>query len=253
MNYDLQKASLTKRLSAWLLDFILLACLVTGFAALFSGLFGYDAYSAELEQAYAHYAEVYGVDFNITTEEFEKLTEEERAQYDAAMEALNEDAGAQKAWSMVVNLSMLITALSILAAYLLLELLVPLLLHNGQTVGKKIFGIALMRTDSVRVTPFMMFVRTVLGKYTLETMVPVLVILMLWCEVMGPVGILVLLALLLLQVGLLFGTRNHSAIHDLIACTVAVDMSSQLMFDSPQSRLEYQMRRNAEEAAKAKY
>ena len=248
MNYDLQKASLTKRLSAWLLDFILLACLVTGFAALFSGLFGYDAYSAELEQAYAHYAEVYGVDFNITTEEFEKLTEEERAQYDAAMEALNEDAGAQKAWSMVVNLSMLITALSILAAYLLLELL-----DNGQTVGKKIFGIALMRTDSVRVTPFMMFVRTVLGKYTLETMVPVLVILMLWFEVMGPVGILVLLALLLLQVGLLFGTRNHSAIHDLIACTVAVDMSSQLMFDSPQSRLEYQMRRNAEEAAKAKY
>lgn len=253
MNYDVQRASMTKRLSAWLLDAILLACLTVGLAAALSGLFGFDHYSDQLDEAYDYYGQAYDVDFNISAEDYEKLTEEDLARYNAAAEALSKDEAVVKAYSMTVNLTMAITALSILFAYLLLELLVPLLLHNGQTVGKKVFGIALMRTDGVRVTPFMMFVRTVLGKYTLETMIPVLIILMLLFQIVGLTGTVVLALILILQVGLMGFTRNHSAIHDFLACTVAVDMESQLMFNSPQDRLEYQKRLKAEEAARAQY
>lgn len=253
MDFDVQRASLTKRLSAWLLDVILLVCLTVGLAALFSSLFGFDRYNAQLDEAYAHYGEVYDVDFNISAEDYEKLTEEDLVRYNAAAEALNKDEKAVKAYSMIINLTMAITALSILFAYALLELAVPLWLRNGQTVGKKVFGIALMRTDGVRVTPFMMFARTVLGKYTLETMIPVLIILMLLFQIIGLTGTIVLVLILILQLGLLFGTRNHSAIHDLLACTVAVDLESQRMFDSPQDRLDYQKRMKAEEASRAKY
>ena len=253
MNYDLQRASMTKRLSAWLLDVILLACLTVGLAAALSFFLGFDEHSARVEQAYEAYGQMYDVDFNISAEEFEKLSEEDLARYNAASEAINRDEGLMKAYSMTVSLSLLITALAILGAYLLLEFAVPMLLRNGQTIGKKVFGIALMRNDGVRITTFMLFVRTVLGKYTLGTMFPVMIGFMILLQVMGLVGVLVLALLLLLQMGLLIFTKNHTAIHDLVACTVAVDMASQLIFNTAQERLDYQKRVNAERAMREQY
>lgn len=253
MYNDIQRASLLKRLSAWLLDAILLACLATGCMAGLSAIFGFDRYNNQLDEAYAHYAQEYDVDFGISNEEYANLTQQELARYDAAFEAMNQDEAMVKAYSMMVNLSMVISSLGILLAFLVLELAIPLWLRNGQTVGKKVFGIALMRNDGVRVTPFMMFARTILGKYTIETMIPVFMILMLLFQILGLTATLVLMAIILLQIGLLFFTRNHTAIHDLLACTVAVDMASQYMFDSPEDRLQYQMRMKAEEAAKADY
>ena len=99
----------------------------------------------------------------------------------------------------------------------------------------------------------MMFVRTVLGKYTLETMIPVLIIIMLLFQMVGLMGTIVIGFILLLQVILLIVTRTNSAIHDMIACTVAVDMASQMIFDSPEALLEYKKRISAELANRAEY
>ena len=52
MIYDIQNAALGKRLSAWLLDFILLVVLITGVAALVSGAMDYDSHSAKLDAIY---------------------------------------------------------------------------------------------------------------------------------------------------------------------------------------------------------
>ena len=156
-------------------------------------------------------------------------------------------------YSMVVNLTLIIASFSILAGYLVLEFIVPLWLGNGQTLGKKIFGIALMRQDGVKITPLMLFARTILGKYTLETMIPVLIVIMLLFQMIGLIGTLIIGLILLLQVILLIATRTNSALHDLLACTVAVDMASQMMFDSPEALLEYQKRISAEKANRAEY
>lgn len=253
MRFDLQKASLGKRLPAWMLDVILLVVLVTAVAALLAFAFGYDGYVQQLQAAYEKYETLYGIDFGLSQEAAAALSEEQAEVYQQAFDAMNEDEEAVHAYSMVLSLALVILSLSILVPYVLLEFLVPLWFKNGQTIGKKIFGIALMRTDGVRVTTFMMFVRTILGKYTLETMVPVLIITMMLFGVVGMEGTLVLAILLFVQLGLLIANRTRSVIHDLFACTVAVDMASQMMFDTPEALLEYQKRIQAEEAANSDY
>lgn len=253
MRFDLQKASLGKRLPAWLLDAILLAVLATAVAALLSFAFGYDSYGAQLQAAYDKYEALYGVDFELSQDAYEKLTEQQIENYQQAYDALNADTEAVHAYNMVLSLTLAIVSLSILLAYVLLEFLVPLWLGNGQTIGKKIFNVALMRTDGVRITPFMLFVRTVLGKYTLETMIPVLILTMLYFGTVGIEGTVVLGLIALMQLVLLFANRTRSVIHDLIACTVAVDNASQMMFDTPEALLDYQKRIHAEEAANSDY
>ena len=253
MNNDLQKASMLKRISAASFDVIVLACLVVILAVGLSALFGYDDYHARMDAAYEKYGQMYNVDVSISWEDYEKLPEEQKLRYEEALAAINEDQEVMRNYSMVINLTLIIASVSILLGYMALEFLVPLWLGNGQTLGKKIFGIALMRTDGVKVTPFMMFVRTVLGKYTLETMIPVLIIIMLLFQPVGLMGIFVIGLILVLQIVLLLATRTNSALHDLLACTVAVDMASQMMFDTPEARLAYLKRRSAEAANKSIY
>lgn len=253
MRFDLQKASLGKRLPAWMLDAILLVILATAVAALLSFAFGYDGHVQKLQAAYEKYEKLYGIDFDLSQDEIAKLSEEQKDVYEQAFEAMNKDSEAIHAYSMVLNLALVMLSLSILIPYVLLEFLVPLWFGNGQTIGKKIFGIALMRTDGVRVTTFMMFVRTILGKYTLETMIPVLIVTMMLFGMVGIVGTIVLALLLFIQLGLLLANRTRSVIHDLFACTVVVDLASQMMFDTPEALLEYQKRIHAEEATDSDY
>lgn len=253
MIFDIQKASLTKRFSAWLLDVILLAVLAVGIGALLSDALGYDGYSEQVDAAYEKYEKQYGVQFDIDYETYTSLTPAEKENYDAAQKALSQDREAVQAYTMVMELTMVILSLGLLGAYLILELAVPLYLKNGQTVGKKVFGIALMRKDSVKVTPLMMFVRTVLGKYTLETMIPVLVIIMLVFNIAGLFSVLLIGLILLAQVILLFANKNHCVIHDLMACTIPVDLSSQMIFESPEALLEYKKQHHADHVTRQDY
>ena len=112
-----------------------------------------------------------------------------------------------------------------------------LLFKNGQTLGKKAFGLAVMRSDAVRLSPLLLLVRTLLGKYTLELMVPVLVIFLFFFGGIGILGPGILCGLALVQVLLLAFTQNHTPLHDLIAHTVVVDYASQMIFDSPEALL----------------
>ena len=72
---------------------------------------------------------------------------------------------------------------------------VTVTLKNGQTIGKKIFGLAVMQTDSVRVKPIAMLIRTLLGKYTIETMAPLLIIFLILFGSLGTVGLIMLAVL----------------------------------------------------------
>ena len=240
--FDLQKASLTKRVSALLLDLILLATLACGFGALLSAALNYDSCTDALNACYEKYEQLYGVDFDITAEEFETLSQEKQLLYQQADEALQSDEDALRAYNMVINLSLVIVSISILLGYLALEFAVPLLFGNGQTVGKKVFGIALMRVDGVRLTTLALFVRTVLGKYAIETMIPVLIIMMMLLGTIGIVGPLVLLAIIALQIILMAVSKTNATIHDQMAATVAVDLSSQMIFDSQEALVAYKQK-----------
>lgn len=253
MIYDLQKASMWKRISAFLFDVILLAIVAVGLSFLLSTIFGYNNQTEKLDEYYKKYEAEYGISFDITLEEYEALSAEQKTQYDLAEKAWSTDADVAYAYTLVLNLTLLITSFSILFAYLLLEFLVPLLFGNGQTLGKKIFGIALMRTNGVKVNAVSMFIRTVLGKYTIETMIPVFIVIMLYFNIVGIVQLAILALIFLLQIVFVVTTRTNSAIHDMLASTVAVDMLSQMIFDSEEALLEYKKKMHAEAAQSSTY
>ncbi len=253
MMFDLQKASVLKRFSAWLLDMILLVVLIAGVAGLISKIVGFDGYADQLQEHYSRYENEYGVVFEITQEEYDALTPEERENYDAAAAALTSDQEATYVYNMLINLTLTIVSLSILFGYLLTEFVVPLFLGNGQTAGKKVFGLALMRTNGVKINGICLFIRTLLGKYTIETMIPVLVVVMLMFGTTGMLGTVVLLGLGIVQIAMMIATRTNSAIHDKLADTVVVDMASQMIFQSEEELLEYKKSVSAEAAAKQAY
>ncbi len=244
--YDFQKANMFKRISAALFDAILLITAAIGFALVLSSALGYDAHIDKLQGHYDAYEERYGIDFDITAEEYRGLDDTVKQKYLDADEAFGEDAEVNKTYGTLFNLTLIIVTFGILLAYLMLEFAVPLLFKNGQTMGKKIFGIGVMRMDGVRVTPMLLFIRTVLGKYTIETMIPVLVAIMIYFNVMGIVGTAVILVLLIIQLVLIIATKAHTPIHDKLAFTVSVDIASQMIFDTPEALLEYKQRVHAE-------
>ena len=249
MIYDLQKASVLKRAAAWLLDIILLVVLACGIGMILSAALNYDQHSQALEACYERYEKEFGIDFDV----YADLTEEEQARFEAANAALQKDTQALKAYNMVVNLSLTIVSLSILLSYLALEFAVPLLFGNGQTMGKKVFGIGLIRVDGVKISTFALFVRTVLGKYTVETMIPVLMAMMIFIGTIGILGPAIVLGLLILQVALIITSPTNSALHDHMAATVAVDLASQMIFATAEDLVEYKKQVHAEQVKNQPY
>ena len=245
--YDLQKASMWKRISAALCDFIALGIVVVGLALLFSAILGYDGQAARLEEISEKYETEYNVDFDIPETDYEKLTDGEKEQYKSAMDAFSKDGDANYTYNLLVNLTFVIITFSVLIAFILLEFLVPLLFGNGQTLGKKVFGVAVMREDSVKLTPVLLFTRAILGKYTVETMIPVLIILMIYWGMIGFLGTVLLFGILILQIVLLASSRERRVLHDRLSHTVAVDYASQMIFESAEARLAYIQRIHAEQ------
>ena len=253
MNPDIQRANTWKRISAAFLDLILLVILITGLALLISEIVDYNSYVSALNDGYTKYEEMYGVEFGLDQDAFDKLSKEEQDRYMEASNALDQDEEVLRAYDMTINLSLAIISASIFLGYLLLEFVVPLLFGNGQTIGKKMFSLALMRTDSVKLSTFALFVRSMLGKCTIETMVPVL---MLMAMVIAPIGMIapaIIFGILAINVGLLVSSRNRACIHDLMAVTVVIDHSSQMIFETADDLTEHKKKLAAEEAQRQEY
>ena len=267
MIYDVQKASVLKRASAFLLDIILIAVLAVGVMALLSVICDYNGhyeiYKNEIQSATDTVVEKYkterGIDLGISQDEYNLLSEEDKAKFDECLQLANEDMKNillasdtyTKESSLVLSLSLMMTSVGIFLAMLILEFVIPVCFKNGQTIGKKVFGIAVMHTNGVRVRPLSMFVRSILGMYVFEIMVPVLIGLMMFFGILNAIiGIVVLVAICILQLGVFIYTRNtsHSFLHDLIAKTVTVDLASQMIFDTEADRIAFEEEAKAKEA-----
>lgn len=253
MILDTQKASMWKRISAFLFDGILLTIAAVLFAWLISVAVNYDQPANRLQESYARYEAEYGVDFDMSMDAYAALTEDELANVNNAYAALSADEEAVYAYNLLMQLTLLITTFGILLAYIVLEFTVPMLFGNGQTLGKKIFGIAVMRTDSVAVNGVVMFIRTVLGKYAIETMIPVYIVIMIYFNSIGLIGAVILLGLLILQIALMAATKTNSAIHDCLATTVTVDLASQMIFKTREDMIAYKEKLHAEKVASSPY
>ncbi len=257
MTVDLQKATLWNRVSAWLLDVILLITLAVGILWGMNSLLNTDRYWNTLNEKNAYYTQQFGLDPEMNQEKFDAMTEEDRAAYlkkvEAADQAINEDEEAVQAYNMCINTTLLTVTISILLSFLILEFAVPLLIGNGQTLGKKVFSLAVVRIDCVRITPLQLLARTLLGKYTVETMIPVFFLIMFFLNTLDMIGAVVLIAIMALQIGLPLINRNHRCLHDLTAGTVVVDMATQRIFETAQDLVDYKTKLHAEQVARQDY
>jgi uncharacterized RDD family membrane protein YckC len=267
MIYDLQKASILKRISAFLLDIILMLIAVTGFAALISHITDIDANINNYSSLVKEYDSQFSVNewnlkvdlsnqsFKIDDKEilFTDLTEEQQEYINNAYNTVEQDERFIYESQMMFNKTLIIVSISLFLAHFLLEFIVPLIFKNGQTVGKKIFSIAVIRVDGVRIDPVVLFTRSILGKYTIETMIPAFLILMHLFNVGTLITLGVLILIPVFEIILVIATKTNSLIHDIISSTVSVDYQSQMIFDSVEAKNEYQLRIHEEEAKNAKY
>ncbi|MBR3437368.1 MAG: RDD family protein [Lachnospiraceae bacterium] len=239
MMTDIQKGGFWKRISAWLFDKILLFILVVGFAALLSLIVDYDGKLNEYRDIQSSIEEKYGVSYGIREEEYNSWDPEKQARYDAMFEELKSNKDWVRDRSLIINLALLIVTFSFLLSYLILEFMIPLLLKNGMTLGKKIFGLGVMKQNGVKVSGPVMFVRSILGKYAIEVMIPVFIIMMMLFG-LGNLFLFILLILIpLVNIVMVAATRNNCFLHDLLAVTVVVDYQSQKIFDNEDEMMAY--------------
>ena len=257
MIYDLQRASMAKRISAFLFDIIIFLTVFVGIALALSAITDYDGNIASLEAIYDKYENEYGIVLSGESEGYDTMTEEEKKDYDdryaAAEKAFQQDSEAIMLSSKLMSATLLILAVGLFVSFLVSDFIVPLILGNGQTLGKKIFGICLMRDDGVKISPVMLFIRAILGKFTIETMVPVFLVMLILVGGAGFIGLAAIVAIYVFDAALIIKTRTNSTIHDMLAYTVVVDKESQLIFESKEAMLEYKNKIHAEETEKKLY
>ena len=263
MIYDLQKASFWKRASAFLFDVVIMMVIVVGIATVMAALLGVDDHMSRIQarQDYyiqsltAEYKQVNGVDIEFNLDMgYEAMSEAQKELYHKLDEALSKDSDVQAAAFLLLNYSLVICLVSTFIAYAVLEFAVPMLLFkNGQTLGKKLFSLGVVRTNCVKASPFVLFVRMLFGKFTIETVLPLFVIIMMYFGIIGILGPVVILGLIVLEVVALCATRANSAIHDLISDTAVVDLSSQMVFESEQALIDYKKKLHEEAVANSPY
>lgn len=275
--FELRKIGIVKRVSAWLLDAILLAVMTTGFMFVISLICNFSQEEQLARQYYSEWedfrkeyigdvAQYYGFTYEENDDGYIIKKNDEFSSIDEVMIKLDaskgEDAETAEAYAKYLTLTptakvnyqyryiytllfMMIT-LGLLLAYLVMEFIIPLFLKNGQTIGKKVFGICLVRPDCVKVTSISLFARTLLGKFAIETMLPILLVFLFLFGGMGMFAVILFAAMLLLNVILFFATSNRTPIHDLFASTVVVDAKLQPIYESEEELI---ARKSAEHRA----
>ena len=254
MSISIQKANFWKRVSAWLVDVVLTIVLSMAFALGTSSILNYEKIYNEYSAIVTEYEKEFGI--TLDQEEYDKLSETDKKAYDAKQQemdvALSKNEKAMSLRSALSSLIFTIVAISLSLSILVAHFIIPLFFKDGKTLGKKVFGLAVIRTNGVKLSTPVLFARSIVGLLAIETLA-----VMLLCT-MGIAGknIIALIAALgvqILQVFVMLKTPHRASIHDLLADTVVVDFASQRIFESQEELLAAIAEEQAKEAAEAPY
>ena len=236
---DLQKAPYAKRMFAFLADFVIAAMLTVGMYLLLANVLDTDGYLNRYNEICAEYEERYGVDYSTDEEAYSKMTDEEKAHYKEAVDAMNADEEANKAITGYFTLTLVILSAGVFGSVILLEFVIPVILKDGRSLGKRLFGLGVMRTGFTRASAPIIFVRNVIGKGVMEFILPALTFISVITGVTGVFGWVLIAVFAAGEVFSLVKLGPGRFLHDVIADTVAVDWGSQMIFESEEQRDEY--------------
>ena len=247
---DLQLAPYMKRFAAFLLDIIVIVIISTGGALLMSYIVDYDSHYEKVQEYVAYYEETYDVKFLSSEEEYEALSDEEKERYDEVDKIIKADKDFTKEYQLIHNLIYIMVIFGALIGVLIPEFVIPLFLKNGQTIGKKAFGLVVIKPNGVRATNVQLLTRALLGKYTIEIMIPVLSIVTFVLGFAGKFGLIWFTLgclIILLNILLVIFTRNHTMVHDSFSYTVVCSKDTQMIFDSEEALLKYKEEKHLNE------
>ena len=157
------------------------------------------------------------------------LGEVNRFMQSALLKAMNNDFNSlptvNKALNELEFYNQLTIVLSILPAGMVVYILIPWILGDGQTVGKKVFGLGLATNDGYKFKSPMLLMR----------FVPVLVSLLalfipIWSDLI--LIFLVYLIIFLVSFTLSMASPKKAALHDFCARSIVVDLKSSILFET---------------------
>ena len=253
MIYDLQKASVLKRISASLLDIILALIIATGLFFALSSIFHYDSRLDDYNESIAVYKEtikpydiMLGDQKYSEIEDPDSLPSELKILYYENKRAMENDPIVLQLFDEVItkqkkliSLTLLFVTFGVLLSILTVEFFIPLILGNGQTPGKKMFGICLMMDNGVKVRTLPLFVRALLGKFTVETMIPVYAAVYLFFGQVNLLMVFLTLAMIMANLLMIIINPRNALLHDVMSYIVAVDKHSQMMFETEEELIKY--------------
>lgn len=227
----------SKRFVAWVVDMILIIVVATGIAFLTSLLYGYDNYNnacIEKEIEYGLYVEqekgpisFEGKNYVLITD-IEGISEEEVNQ---RLTNLSKDSEYQEAYQKRSIGPVVIVTTGLFGSLLIFELILPLCLKHGRTIGMRFFDIGYVTDEGIEVGFKQLFIRFLFGKLVVQALIPYAGIMyIIYPSYYTIVGFVALFGVPILNMLLMYITPEKRGIHDFISKCVPVDNSCQIYF-----------------------
>lgn len=231
--YKPTNAKISTRIGAFILDIILFVVLFTGVLYLFSLIANTQQYIDILNEEYIRIGYKY---FDEAKQEYVFISEE-AANFKEVIELYNASEIIAENNAKLNVLVLNGPLISIVVCSLIFDLLIPLLLKNGQSIGMKVFNIGLLSKSEIAVTPMQVVLRCLLGKITVNKVVPYLALFLVMFAPTGAFfGLLVFLIIFIGNLVLLCSTKNHTGIADIIASVYPVDASQTVFYKTHEER-----------------
>ena len=226
--YTPTNAKLIKRLAAYMIDIITIIILFTGVLFVLSEIFNYMELSNQLEQLY--------IELGVKVADSEGKYDFCDVKNDTCKQALKvlyEHEKFYPIFNSVQNFLIYAPIGSIFVSLLVFELIMPLIFKNGQTIGMKLFNIALLSKNHIRVKPIQIFVRFLFGKFIINGIIPVIGVMYIFVsEGAGMTGAMLLLLFIIANVACYGIGQNKTLIPDALSGCFPIDLQEQIFFDT---------------------
>ena len=113
------------------------------------------------------------------------------------------------------------------------------------------YGICLMMDNGVRVRTMPLFIRSILGKFTIETMIIVYGLVLLYFGQLNIIVLFLAAAIIVANCILIIVSPKNLLIHDAMSFVVVVDKASQMIFNTEEELIKYK-KELAEKNARSK-
>lgn len=224
--YKPVQAKLIHRIAAFILDAILFVVLFTGvlyFASLIS------KYNHHYQNLHDEYIKI-GYEIVVDDEGNTRYIDETDINFNEVKEKYNASEIIKQEETFINSFALNAPMISILLSLLILEIIIPSIFRNGQTIGMKCFHIGLLANTNLAIKPVQVFIRGLFGKIVILSLITYMGLFYAFFNPAGGLlGLLIVLVVVIGNTSLLIFTKKHVGIQDIIAQTYPVD-SSQTIF-----------------------